>query len=115
MGVASALAIVFTRLFVWRDLFGAGSGDLTSAAYRGAILGAIFYPLARLTLLDKENQLYAAIAVCVGTIIFGAGLKYAGPGMTSVAASLGFWASCAALYQRRRRDRNRADFGSYFR
>lgn len=116
LGFACALAILFARTFVWGDLFGTASPDLLSAAYRGALLGAIYYPLAWLTLLEKEKQLNATIAVCIGTIVIGiVGFRFGGAGMTGAAASVGFWGTCAALYQRRHRDRNRADFGSYFR
>ena len=116
-GFVCALIILKVRVALWGDLFGPSPADIWRAAYsRGALLGALYYPLAWLTLLEKENQGNALVAACVGTVLIGiVGFRVAGPATSTIAASVGFWGACAAMYQRRRRDRNRADFGSYFR
>ena len=117
LGFACTIVILAARAAIWGDMFGPIDDNIWDVAYsRGALFGAIYYPLAWLTLLEGENQFNATIAVCLGAIIIGIiGFRFAGPATPAIAASFGFWGTCAAIYQRRKRDRNRADFGSYFR
>jgi len=116
LGLVCAVAILVVRALFWGDV--SIDNNVWEAAFlRGAALfGAIYYPLAWPTLLEKEDKVTATSAVSLVSIAFGVlGFGLSGPGSTAIAASVGFWGSCAAIYQRRKRDRNRSDFGSYFR
>jgi hypothetical protein len=116
LGFGCAIVILIAREILWGDV--SVENNVWQVVYTrgGAVLGAIYYPLAWLTLLEKENQVPATIAVCLPTIFLGlVGYSFGGPGITAIGASVGFWGTCASIYQRRKRDRNRADFGSYFR
>lgn len=110
-------ALGFVCALALRAVGGTDGANITGTALSiGALLGAIYYPLAFRTLLAGENQRNATVAVFAMTFVFGMfGLRTAGPEFTATFASFGFWGACAAIYRSRRRERNRADFGSYFR
>jgi hypothetical protein len=117
LGFACAVVILAAPTWIWSDAIGPPGADIWWTAFsHGALFGAISYPLARLTLLEKENQVNATIAVCAVGVVFGLiAFRLGGPSIAGIAAPFGFWAMCALIYQRRMRDRNRSDFGSYFR
>jgi len=117
LGFACAIVILTARAMMWGDQFGPVDGAIWATAYaHGALFGAIYYPLARSTLLEKENPFGATVAACLGAVVIGIiGFRFAGPAPPAISASIGFWGTCAAIYQRRKRDRNQTDFGSYFR
>jgi hypothetical protein len=117
LGYVVALAVLFTHVWLWGDTFGVDKADIWRAAYHtGATLGAISYPLAWLLFLKGENERGAMVAACISAYILGVvGIWLVGPRMPGVAATVGFWGTCAAIYRQRRSSKRGAGFQGYFR
>jgi hypothetical protein len=121
LGYACTIAILAARVYVWGDRSDAyytptWPAILEAARSVGLILGAIYYPLAAATLLEKENLIYATLTVTVAAIFTGTiAFVVGGSSMVALGASIGFWFTCAAIYRRRGRNEQAAGFDSYFR
>ncbi|HXW76374.1 MAG TPA: hypothetical protein VEJ20_03100, partial [Candidatus Eremiobacteraceae bacterium] len=120
VGAALGFACAFIILHVQNNLLrGRAMSDETIVAvsyHVGALLGAIFYPIAWLTVLKGERPVGATIATCLAGIATGiVGGLLLGPVATAYIASFGFWGACAAIYQRREGAEEAESYESYFR
>jgi hypothetical protein len=114
VGAAFGFVVGFVILSA-RGVHGAEAGYL--AATDGALYGAICVPIAYLIFLRKEHLLNALIGVAVGTILIAVfGLRFVAlPGApVALAASIGFWLSCIAIYANRERLRQDDGWQGYF-
>jgi hypothetical protein len=121
LGFACAAAILATRLYLWgdrADQIGAPTwGDIFEAARSyGILLGALYFPLAAATLLEKENLALAALTGAVATTFAGTiAFMLGGHSVVAFGASVGFWFTCAGIYRRHKRNEKAVGFDSYFR
>jgi len=121
LGYACTVAIFATRLYVWGDRVDPSDAPswpaiLEAARSFGVVMGAIYYPLAAVTLLAKENMPRATTTVAIAAIVAGTvGYISGGPGLVATCASIGFWGLCAGIYRRGLRNDAAAGFQSYFR
>ena len=118
IGFLCSVAIISIRQWIWGAAFGYLSPteiDSISISH-GALLGAIYIPIARLILLDGQNEWKAITAACITAIALGVvGFRFGGgPYLPTVSASIGFWMACGLIYEQRRRERYAAGFNSYF-
>jgi len=117
LGAVCCGAILALRAWIWGDMFEQlNRAEIVSVSLsHGARLGAIYFPIARLFLLDGPNEGKATLATCMATIAFGVvGIWFGGPLVPTIAASVGFWGSCGLIYEQRRRERYAAGFNSFF-
>ena len=121
LGSACTVAILAGVIYIWGDRFEqkvmpTWSAILAARQSIGILLGAVYYPLATATLLERENLPLATIAVMIAAIAGGmVAAALGGPSAIVVGASIGFWSLCATLYRNHRRSDAGAGFQSYFR
>ncbi len=81
----------------------------------GAVLGALYLPLACALLANRSNLVNATIVASIAAVIFGiigdAGVLDAPPALS---ASLGFWVAIFGIYGYGRRERKGGGFGGYY-
>lgn len=121
LGFACCVAILASRSFVRGDTFDAyyllpWRDILELARMFGIVTGALYYSLASMTLLKKEDPVKATIIAWLAAFVCGS-IAYLIAGLSFVVfgASVGFWSVCTAIYRRQQDNQKSAGFESYFR